>query len=114
MLSITNNLIRNKSFVYTQLNYQTLLFQTTHFSISQQRLMIPSITITNNLIKHQSFAYTQLNDQAVLFQVIQFSICHLFLYILNVKQALPLWGRVDLGVMAMMGYSTFPKALAWL
>ena len=52
--------------------------------------------------------YTQLNNQTVLFLTIQFSIRHLFAYNLDVKQfhqMLLLWARVDLGVMAMKGYS---------
>ena len=61
--------------------------------------------------------YTQLNDQTVLFLTIQSSIKHLFNHGLNIKQfylthrkVLPLWARVDLGVISMKGYSTFPKA----
>ena len=53
----------------------------------------------------------------VLFQTIQFSLNYLFALNLNVKQfyqRLPLWVRVDLRVMVMMGYSTFPKAPALL
>ena len=34
MLSITHNSIKHQSFVYTQLNYQTVLFQTIQFSMS--------------------------------------------------------------------------------
>ena len=33
---------------------------------------------------------------------------------INPYQELQLWARVDLGVMAMKGYSAFPKALALL
>ena len=33
---VANNSIKHQSFVYTQLNDQTPLFQTTQFSISQQ------------------------------------------------------------------------------
>ena len=57
----------------------------------------------------------QLNDQAVLFLTIQFSLSYLFALILNIKQfdltyqLLPLQVRVDLGTMAMKGYSTFSK-----
>ena len=61
--------------------------------------------------------YTQLNDQAILF-----NISHLFAHSLNVYiyplirpfQVLPLWARLDLGVMAMKEYSAFPKAQALL
>ena len=57
--------------------------------------------------------------RSVLFQTIQFSISHLFTLSLNVKQfyltqVIPLWDRVNLGVIAMKGYSTFPKAPALL
>ena len=54
-LCITNNSI--KSFVYTQLDDQTVLFQAIQFSISTQW-----------------FVYAQLNVKTVLFQAIQFSI----------------------------------------
>ena len=68
--------------------------------------------------KHQLFVYAKLNDQTVLFQTIQFSISHLFALGLNVKQFYltheqdPIY--VDLGAMAMKGYSEFPKAPALL
>ena len=38
VLCFTNNSIKHKSFVYTRLNDQTVLFLTTQFSISQQKL----------------------------------------------------------------------------
>ena len=52
---MTNNSIKHQSFVYTQLNYQTVLFQTIQFNIS---------TV---------FVYTQLNVNSW-FQTIQFSV----------------------------------------
>ena len=71
------------------------------------------LCISENSTKHQSFVYTRLNDWIVLFLTIQFNISHLFAHSLNVKQfyqVLPLQVRVDLGVMAMKVFSTFPKA----
>ena len=75
-------------------------------------------------MKHQSFVYTQFNDQTVLFQKIQFSMsfvgtqfkCETILFDLEIgpDQILPLRATVDLGVMAIKGYSTFPKALTSL
>ncbi len=56
-----NNPIKHQSFVYSQLNDQTVLFQTIQFSISTQ-----------------FFVYTQLNVKTVLFQTTQFSICTQF------------------------------------
>ena len=56
LLRITNNSIKHQSFVYRQLNDQTVPFQTIQFNIS-----IPF------------FVYTQLNLKTVLFQSIQFS-----------------------------------------
>ena len=98
----TNYLIQHLPFVCTQLNgsnycYVSLIIQ-----------------LNNNHL------FTQLNDQTVLFQTIQFSISHLFAFSLNVKQfyltpliepyqVLPLRIRVDLGVMAMKGYTAFAK-----
>ena len=79
------------------------------------------LCLTNNLIKYQSFVYIQLNDQTVLFLTIQFSRNHLFTLSLDVKQFY-LIPRLDptkcyhfgsewtLEVMAMKGYSAFPKA----
>ena len=76
--------------------------------------------ITNNSIKHQSFVHTQLNDQTVLFLNIQYSISQLFALNLNIKQFIRLIDRTlpgatassqsDLGMMAVNGHSTFPKA----
>ena len=60
----TNNSIKHLKFVYTQLNDQTVLFQTIQFSISQSEMLS---NIANSSIKHQSFIYAQLNDQTVLF-----------------------------------------------
>ena len=45
LLCITNNSINHHSFVYTQLNDQTVLFQTTEFSLSQQIQMVSSIAV---------------------------------------------------------------------
>ena len=79
------------------------------------------IYITCNPIKHQSFVYTHLNDQTVLFQTIQFSISTQFkcqkvqVYpLIGPSQVLTLRVRVNLGVMAMKGYSAFPKATTLL
>ena len=78
------------------------------------------LCITNNSIKLQSFVYTQLNNQTVLFLTIQFGmsfVCTQFkcqtCSIWPIDRTLsgattPTW--VDLGAMAMKGYSTFPKA----
>ena len=49
----------------------------------------------------------------VIFQTIQFSISML-LILLEPYQVLPLRARVDLGAMAIKGYSVFPKAPALL
>ena len=88
--------------------------------------MLPRITITNNSIKQQSIIYKQLNDQTFPSLAIQFSISHLFALRLNIRQfvlfdpwigpfqVLPLRARVDLGAMAMKGYTAFPKAPALL
>ena len=81
--------------------------------------------ISNNSIKNPSFVYAQLNDQIVLFLTIQFSLRHLFALSLNVKTVLldpqigpylvlPLRARMDLGEMAVKGYSAFLKAPALL
>ena len=80
--------------------------------------------ITNNSIKHQSFLYTQLNDQTVLFQLIQFSMSFVYNRLkcqtvplepsIRHYQVLPLRAKLDLGVMAMKGPSTFLKATVLL
>ena len=69
---ITNNSIK-QSFIYTQLNDQTVLFVTIEFSMSTKLNSFKYCYVSaNNSIK-QSFVYTQLNDQTVLFLTIQFS-----------------------------------------
>ena len=57
MLCITDNSIKHQSFVYTQLNDQAVLSQTTQF----------------NMIT-QFYIYTQLSIKTVLFQTIQFCV----------------------------------------
>ena len=64
--------------------------------------------------------YTHLNDQIVLFLIIQFSISHLFAQfkcqtvlldpLIGPYQVLPFLVRVDLGAMAMKGFSKYSKA----
>ena len=100
---------------YTHLNDQTVLFLKIPFSISQQSFQwFPALlSIINNSIKHQSFVYAQLNDQTVLFLTIQFNASYFYALSLNVKQFY-LTHNVDLGVMVMKEYSTFPKTAALL
>ena len=102
LLFNTNNSIQHYSFICTVKWFQVLL------------------CITNNSIKHKSFVYKKLNVQTVLFLAIQFSMslvctqfkCQTVLFDPKIRpyQVLPLWVRLDLGAMAMKGYSTFPKA----
>ena len=56
-----------------------------------------------NSLKHKSFVCTQFKCQAVLFNPL-----------IGPYQVLPLWARMNLGAMAMKGYSTFLKAPALL
>ena len=57
------------------------------------------------------FLFTQLNIKTVHFK--QFSLAYLlFSSIWPIDRTLPLWVRVDLGAMAMKGYSAFPEASA--
>ena len=79
------------------------------------------LCIINNLIKHQSFVYAQIDDQTVLLLTINFSIstqfkCQKVIFnpLIGPCQVLPLRAKVDLGAMAMKGYSAFPKAPALL
>ena len=76
--------------------------------------------ISNTSIKYHSCAYTQLNGKTVLFLTIQFNISPFIWSEIKFKtvlfdpkmgpyQILPLQVRVDLVVMVMKGYSTFPK-----
>ena len=97
MLHITNNSIKHRSFVYTQLNDQTVLFLTIQFSVSYKVEWFQVLLyITNNSIKHRSFVYTQLNDQTVLFLTIRFDISHLFAHSLKWQTVLfdPLSGAI--------------------
>ena len=76
-----------------QLNVKTVLFQTIQFSMS---------TV---------FLFTWLNVKTINFK--QFSLA-LFDPLIGPDQVLPLWDRVDQGVMAIKWYSAFPKAPAIL
>ena len=49
LLCITNNSIKHQSFVYTQLNVKTVLFQTIQFSISTQ-FKCQNSSISNNSV----------------------------------------------------------------
>ena len=84
MLCITNHSIKNQSFVYTQLNNQTVL-------------------ILKSPIESKSFVYTQFKCQTVLFDLF-----------IGPIQMLPLRAIMDLGAMAMKRYSTLSKAPALL
>ena len=68
--------------------------------LNNSRYCCVSLTIQLN---HQSFVYTQLNDQTVLFDPE-----------IGPYQMLPLRARVNLGAMAMKGYTAFAKASAIL
>ena len=79
-----------------------------------------SFFISNNSIKHLLFVYTQMIDQTILYLTLQSCLsfnyaqfkCQIFLFdpLIRAYQVLQFWIRVDLGVMAMKGYSTFQKA----
>ena len=75
------------------------------------------LCITNNSIKHQSFVHTQLNLKIVLFQTVKFSISTelvLFYPLIGPYQVLIILARVDMGAMAIKGYSVFPNPPALL
>ena len=50
-VGITNNSIKHKSFVYTQLNDQTVLFQTIQFSVSH--LFAHSLNVKQFYLTHR-------------------------------------------------------------
>ena len=79
--SITSNSIKHQTFIYTQLNYQTVLFLTFRFSISH--LFAHSLNVEQFYLTHRYDPY----------------------------QILPLWVRVDMRAMKLKGYSAFSKAL---
>ena len=100
ILCITINSTKHHSFVYTQLNDQT----------------VPFLTILFNFFFHNGSNYCYMS------QFIQLNVCHLFAHSLNDQkvlfeqyirpcQVLPLRVRVNLGAMAIKGYYSFPKAL---
>ena len=101
--SISNNSIQHKS-----------------IKLNDSKYCYVSITIQLKM----SFVYIQLKDQTVLFLIIQFSMsfvctqfkCQTVLFDPQVVpyQVLPLQTRVDLGIMAMKGYSAFLRAPALL
>ena len=97
LLSNMNNSIYYKSFVCTQLN----VFKQCHLTLAIQ-LSISCLFTLSKMIKQfyfKQFSLAYVHCQTVLFNPW-----------IGSYQFLPLWARVDLGVMAMKGYSTFPKA----
>ena len=105
-----------------------LLFSINHlFALTS---MVSNIVIKYSFICTQQYVlqtfqlkssvYSQLNGQTVLFLTIWFNVGHLFAHNLNHKQfylthigpyqMLPLWVGVNLRVMAIKGYSTFPQS----
>ena len=125
MLFNSNNSIKHQSFVYTQLNDQTVLFQSIQFSmwtkLTSSKYGYVLLTIQLNV----SHLFTELNDQTVLLQSfvwtqfifkstqIKFQTV-LFDPQIGPYQVLPLRARVDLGVMKIKAYSALPKAPALL
>ena len=92
---------------------KTVLFQTIQFSMEYAVSMSKQF-----YFKQFSLAYVRnLNSKTVLFQVIQFSTSMqliLFDPKIGPHQALPLRAEMNLGAMAMKGYSAFCKASAIL
>ena len=91
-------------FVYTQLNVKAVVFETIQFSLNTVSM--------SKIVLVQAIEFSI--QITVLFQAIQFSISTQFSSIWLIDQVLPLQARVDLGVMAIKGYSAFPKAPALL
>ena len=83
--------------MFTQLNVKTVLFQTIQFSI----YTVCFFSFTHNLMEKQLILNNSVlrNNSLVLFDP----------YI-GPYQVLPLWFMMDLGAMAMKGYSAFPIA----
>ena len=74
LLRITNNPIKYQSFIFTLLYYQTVLFLTIQFRISQQSSIVPSIayvSLTIQLNISHLFSHN-VYYQTVLFLTIQF------------------------------------------
>ena len=111
------------SFFHTVKWFHSFLSNTNNFIqyLNKVECFQVLLCIIDNSIKHHLFVHTHLNDQTVLFQTIQFNIitqfkCQTLLFEawIGPYQVLPLRARVDLEVMAMKGYSAFPKAPALL
>ena len=100
--------IKQSSLVEIQFQYQkTVLFQIIQFNISTHFKCKYGLIVKKNFL----FQAIQFN------QTIQFSISMLLVLFnpqIGPYQVLPRRARVDLGVMAMKGYSVFPKAPALL
>ena len=109
-------------FVYTQLNVKRVLLQSIQFSVSSFSFIFQ----TNHFCirkefhsKQVSFAWVRnLNVKTFQCQAIQFSMSMQFSAFWPIDRypikVLTLRARVELGVMAMKGYSAFPKTLALL
>ena len=92
----------SKTFLFQTIQFiRTILIQLIQFSISRD--FIYTVKCQNSSIyKTIQFSVSRVSmTKTVPFQTIQFSIN-------------TLWARVDLGVMAIKGYTTFPKAPALL
>ena len=79
LICISNNSFKHKSFVYTQLDDLTVLFQTIQFSISH---------FFTFMFKCQTLLFDSLTGP---------------------YRVPPFWVSVDMGTLALKGPSTFPK-----
>ena len=105
MIFNTNYSIEHYSFVCIQLNggkycYLSLTFQL-NMSFFSPTVKWSNSSISNNSIWYKSFVCTQFKYQTALFDIK-----------IGFYQLLPLQARVDLGVIAVKGYSAFPKVPA--
>ena len=111
----------NTFYRYKQINDRTVLFLTVRFSFSASKYYHVYLTVQ---LKKQLFVYALLNDfnlsvsnNSIYYKLFVFTVkmSNSSIWpIIGPCQVLPLWARVDLGVMAMKRYSAFPKASSLL
>ena len=125
MLFNINTSIKHQSFVYTQLNDQTVLFQTIQCSIIWFGLVLWHINYCK-LFHTKSFYTYILNIWLIILNELNLILSQLngftYFYLIRILSllsnssiwpylALSLWDRGEKGVMVMKGYPALPKTL---
>ena len=100
------------AFVFIQLNVKTVIFQTILLSVS---IILISKTVLFHAIQFSVSMWLKCQNYPISSNSVWYKlILVLFDPLMGPYQVLSLWARVDLGVMAIKGYSAFPKVRAFV